>query len=371
MLLHKSVEHDSRVRREARALAAAGHQVTVLHMPREKGEHDGFGDGFEARSINPPAWVRRLPTAVHRTLFLAAFVLAILRLRPDVVHAHDAAMLAPGLAGAWATGSKLVYDSHELATGVPYRDPVWARGIDLLERFAVPRSDAVLTVSPGIAEELRRRYGLRRRPAVVRNLPDPAETDEDFEAPDIRQILGLPSETPLVLHLGAVARERGGESLVVAMRDIPGAHLLFLGADDPAYASALEDLSRRTGVGDRVHFRPSVPVSQIRAHVRQADVGVSLLEDTCENHRLALPNKVFEYLASGLPVVVSDLPEMRAVVEELGAGATVDTAAPQLLGDRIAEVLSSAHDGLRPSGTVPAWDEESARLRELYAGLQA
>jgi glycosyltransferase involved in cell wall biosynthesis len=112
-----------------------------------------------------------------------------------------------------------------------------------------------------------------------------------------------------------------------------------------------------------------VPVAQIRDHVRQADVGVSLLENTCENHRLALPNKVFEYLASGLPVVVSDLPELRELVEGLNAGAAVETADPRLLGERISEVLEDP--GGRPSsGSLPHWSEDSARLGDVYAALQ-
>lgn len=111
MLLHKSVEHDSRVRREARALAAAGHEVTVLHLPRERGEFDGVHDGFAVRSVTPPAWVRRrLPTIVYRLVFLLAFVRAAWRRRAEAVHANDVAMLAPGWLAARLLGARLVYD---------------------------------------------------------------------------------------------------------------------------------------------------------------------------------------------------------------------------------------------------------------------
>src|SRR6187549_4200101 len=108
MLLHKSVEHDSRVRREAGALTAVGHEVTVLHLPRDRGQLDGALEGFEVRSVTPPPWVReRLPTVAYRAVFLLAFLRALRRLRPDAVHAHDAAMLLPGWLGARATGAAL------------------------------------------------------------------------------------------------------------------------------------------------------------------------------------------------------------------------------------------------------------------------
>ena len=121
MLLHKSVEYDSRVRREARALAAAGHSVTVVEL--EPGRRAASSTASRASPPRPPPWVRRaLPFQLYRVVFLGAFLLRLLRLRPDVVHAHDAAMLLPGLLGARLTRARLVYDSHELATGVPYRD---------------------------------------------------------------------------------------------------------------------------------------------------------------------------------------------------------------------------------------------------------
>jgi glycosyltransferase involved in cell wall biosynthesis len=372
MLLHKSVEHDSRVRRAARALAEAGHEVTVLHLPRVRGELDGPLDGFSVRSVTPPAWVRRrLPSTLYRLVFFAAFVRAAGRLRPDIVHAHDAAMLAPGWAAARLTGAKLVYDSHEYAAGVPYRNRTWTLLVTALERLLIRRCAATITVSDGIADRLQTRYALRNRPVVVRNIPDPAEHDPDFEAPDLRDSLGIAPGTPLVLHLGAVARDRGCETLVRAMAHLPEAHLLFLGADDSAYASGLRELAGAEGVGERTHFRPSVPVAQIRAHTRQASVGVSLLEDTCENHRLALPNKVFEYIEAGVPVVASDLPELRRLIVGTGAGKLVD-AVPDRVATAIRDALVDGGPGRSTgpgAGGASSWSEEARRLVRLVDEL--
>lgn len=373
MLLHKSVEHDSRVRRAARALARAGHEVTVLHLPRLRGELDGSLDGFEVRSVTPPAWVRRrLPSAIYRLVFLAAFVRELRRLRPDAVHANDAAMLAPGWAGARLTGAALVYDSHEYAPGVPYRKRGWRLLVIALERTLIRRCAAVITVSDGIAERLQSNYSLRRRPCVVRNLPDPAEHDPGFEAPDLRAVLGIGPGTPLVLHLGAVARDRGCETLVAAMARVPEAQLLFLGADDGAYVERLRERARRSGVDRRVHFRPSVPVGHVCAYASQAGVGVSLLEGTCENHRLALPNKAFEYLAAGLPVVASDLPELRALLQNTGVGWLVDPTDPASVAAGLRGVLAadaSLDAALARAGERLAWSREAERLTGCFARL--
>ena len=363
MLLHKSVEHDSRVRREARALVGAGHEVVVIHAPRGA---DGLGeelDGFGLRAVAPPGWARRLPAVVRRGLLALAFVREVRRVRPEAVHAHDVAMLAPGVAGARLTGARLVYDSHEYAVGVPYRERLWAWLVSTLERVLIRRADVVITVSDGIAERLRERYGLAELPTVVRNLPDPGETDPDFETPDLRADLGVPAGTPLVLHLGAVARDRGGETLVRAAARVPNVHLLFLGADDSGFAAGLAEVARAEGIAERVHFRPSAPVEQIRAHVRQASVGVTLLEDTCDNHRLALPNKLFEYLAAEVPVVASDLPEMRRALAGRPATALVDPADPAAVAAGI-EVVLRDEEEVPPSRFE--WKEDAGRLARAY-----
>ncbi|HET7573778.1 MAG TPA: glycosyltransferase, partial [Solirubrobacterales bacterium] len=363
MLLHKSVEHDSRVRREARALAAAGHEVVVLHAPPEG--TGGRLDGFSVGSVTPPAWTRRA-SWLYRSLLILGFLRELRRRRPDAVHAHDVAMLAPGWLGARLTGAALVYDSHEYARGVPYRERLWAWGVGRLERLLIGRCDGVITVSDGIAERLAADYGLARLPTVVRNVPDPGETDPGFEVPELREALGIDPGAPLVLHLGAVARDRGGAALVRAVAAVPDAHLLFLGADDAGFAASLGELAADEGAARRVHFRPSVPVGQIRAHVRRASVGVSLLEDTCENHRLALPNKLFEYLAAELPVVASDLPEIRRALEGRPATALVDPSDPA----GVAAGLRSALDG---SVAIPPspfrWEDDSRRLCDLYGRL--
>lgn len=368
MLLHKSVEHDSRVRRAARALADAGHDVTVLHLPARAGELDGPLDGFAVRSVTPPPWVRRrLPFALYRIVFFAAFVRAVRRLRPDVVHAHDAAMLAPGWAGARLAGALLVYDSHEYAAGVPYRERSWAAFVTGLERALAARCAAVITVSDGIAERLRERYGLSRAPVVVRNVPDPSAIASSGSVPDLRAELAIPVGVPLIVHLGSIAADRACPTMVRALSDVPGAHLAFVGPDEDERVRALRAEGERAGVVDRLRFVPPVSVGEIVGYARQADLGISLLTGDCENHRLSLPNKVFEYLAAGIPVVVSDLPEVRALVERAAAGAT---AAPNDADAVAAAIRAVIAHKVRPAwDPVAEWLADRDRLVTAYAGL--
>lgn len=372
MLLHKSVEFDSRVRREASALAAAGIDVTVLELANIPAGA-GALDGFARRSVRPPAWLRRwLPFHLYRAAFLWWFVVGIVRARPDVVHAHDAAMLLPGIMGARLIGAKLVYDSHELATSVPYRERTWAAFVAGIERLVVPRCAAVITVSDGIAERLRGRYRLACMPTVVRNV----SALHPGGRGGLRERMEIDAGTPLVLHQGAPAPARGCEILVEALAKVPGAHLAFLGDPEPGYAASLCELIATRGLQERVRLLPSVSLEDLLAHTAEADVGVTLLQDTCLNHRLALPNKLFEYIAAGVPVVAAELPETSRLVTRHGVGWCVapnDSAAlagvlrVALYGPRDPEL----HERLIRAGEELCWERERTRLLELYARLGA
>jgi glycosyltransferase involved in cell wall biosynthesis len=372
MLLHKSVEHDARVRREAKALQEGGHDVVVVHLPRPGQEPRGAsGEGYAIRSATSDGPAGRLPGPPRRAFAAARMARTARRERPDVVHAHDAAMLAPGSSAARRSGTMLVYDSHELATGVPYHSRAWSAVIATVERRFVPRCDAVITVSDGIAERLQQKYGLSERPTVVRNLPDlPPPGDAGVE--DLRQALGSDA-APLILHHGAVAADRGSETLVRSLQHLDGAHLLFLGAEGP-YVDGLRRLSADLALDSRVHFHPPVPLAELLSYSSQADVGVTLLEDTCENHRLALPNKAFEYVAAGIPVVASDLPELSRLVDRYRIGWNADPADPVAVAEALRRAIASRDDDelsarLARAAEELTWRRERQRLLELYERL--
>lgn len=369
MLLHKSVVFDSRVRREARTLAGAGHDVRVLELaPVAEG---ASLDGFRRISVLPSAALRRrLPFHLYRVAFLLEFVRGIVRVRPDVVHAHDAAMLLPGAFGAWSTGAALVYDSHELATSVPYRERSWARFVGAVERLVVPRCAAVITVSDGIAARLRERYRLPVLPTVLRNVSALTPGGQG----GLRAALGIDAVPALVLHQGAPAPDRGCEVLVEAVARMPGVHLAFLGDPEPGYGERLNEFIARLGVGDRVRMLPSVPLEGLLAQTAEADVGVTLLQDTCANHRLALPNKLFEYIAAGVPVVTSALPEAERIVQSYGIGWAARPDDPASVTEKLALALSHRGDAdlaqrLAHARRELAWEREQERLLDLYRRL--
>jgi glycosyltransferase involved in cell wall biosynthesis len=253
---------------------------------------------------------------------------------------------------------------------VPYHGRTWGWIVSAIERAIVPRCAAVITVSDGIATRLRDRYGLSSTPTVVRNVSALQVKGNG----GLRTKLGPGPEVPLVLHQGAPAPDRGCEALLCAAASMDGVHIVFLGDPEPGYHELLSAMVRDKGVTDRVTLLPSVPLDELLAYTAEADVGVTLLQDTCENHRLALPNKLFEYIAAGLPVVASDLPEMNRLIESYGIGWCVEPDRPQALAVTLSHAIAHRGDpGLRRNlvraATELTWSREQVRLTDLYAEL--
>jgi glycosyltransferase involved in cell wall biosynthesis len=244
--------------------------------------------------------------------------------------------------------------------------------VDRIERLVVPRCAAVITVSDGIARRLRDRYRLPELPVVVRNVSALQPNGHG----DLRASLGLDPAAPLVLHQGAPAPSRGCEVLVDAVAQLDGVVLAFLGDPEPGYHDALAQRIREQGVSDRVRLLPSVPLERLLSYTSEADVGVTLLQDTCENHRLALPNKLFEYIAAGVPVVASALPETERLITEYGVGWCVPPDSAQSLAAALQDALRAREDpdlGRRLSHAADElrWAREQVRLLDVYRRLES
>jgi hypothetical protein len=196
---------------------------------------------------------------------MLSFLAAVVRLRPRVVHAHDAAVPLPGLLGARLTGASLVYDSHELASGVAYRRGLLARIVTTIERIGIRRAAAVITVSDSIADRLHSSYRLARRPVVLRNLCA-LRRPEDADPPGgVRTMIGID---------GTTARPAPGRSRPVAR--VPGAH-----PGDGGGAGSSPRVPRDGGAG----------IPHMLAYTREADVGVTLFEPSRRRRDGARPGR--------------------------------------------------------------------------------
>lgn len=291
--------------------------------------------------------------------------------RPDTVHVNDANTLVPGVIIARLVGAGLVYDSHELWL---HRNVRQDRRIaplveKMIERWGIANADAVVTVSASIATWLQREYKLARTPYLVRNVPR-GQSSPDPRKGRLRELAGLSDDTQVIAYGGGITTARGIEETISALPHLHDAvHFVMLGYGEPEYIAGLRAQARSLGVADRVHVVGPVGPDEVADALSDGDVSVVHIRPVVLSYRFALPNKLFESIRAGLPIVASDLPDIRALVTELGVGVLVPGEDPAALGSAIRSVLEDSTEfrknAVAAAGTL-TWDGEAQHLIEAH-----
>lgn len=383
-LVQSPVAGDARVEREAASLASAGHEVTVVGrgVPVGYEPPDGVAtvdagrpgglavgrasaEGSAGRGLRMPSTVEQaarwalLPE--HRARVEAVWRRdagrLVADLRVDVVHAHDLNTIE--LAGSVAAlrDVPMVYDAHELWSGrqLPGRPtPVGSRRQAALELRSARRAEVVLTVSEGIAERLR-----------ARGLPDVRVVRNTFPVRGDEPSAASPPQG--IVYAGRIGPGRDLETVLVASRRHPaGLRTVLVGPADHAY-------ERRLPGPGVVEVLPALPVDEVDDVYRRLGIAAVTLTDSCDNHRLALPNKLFHAVRAGTPVVAADLPEIARVVRRHRLGVLYRPGDPASFADAVATVVGD-HTQL-VSNVVAAraelsWARDETVLLNAYEGLR-
>ena len=374
MLVRNRYTNDSRVEKEARTLVGAGHRVSIVADAGPGLPTHEIRDGSEVHRV-----ARRGPPIPGLRFVIHEWRLArrLRALHPTVLHAHDTNALVPVGLTARRLGLPFIYDAHDLWLGRPRRE----RGrlyfqlsqlyYRLVERRFVPRAAATLTVSPPIVGHLRRVYRL----PVVHLVPNYPEAGAPPARRELRDLPGgeeIDSAKPIVLYLGGLMAGRGLEQLVDAIALVPEAQLVLLG--DGVEQGRLRE--RAAASGASVLVVPPVPPDLVEAYAASAAVGVSPIVPSCLNYRYSLPNKLFQYMAAGIPVVASAFRQVREIVEGSGSGIVVDTTRPDAIARGIRTVLAdpaeAAAMGARGKEAVVDrfnWEASAIVLRDVYQQL--
>ncbi|WP_203432670.1 glycosyltransferase [Jiangella asiatica] len=382
MLVQSPVAGDSRVLREAATLVEAGHEVrivgrdvpdgfvagpgvTVESVSRSRGMRPpGAPAGLAAATSGPQAAVRRtgrwllLPEHRERTeRHWRRAAAALLADRPafDVVHAHDYNTLELGAELARRWSARLIYDSHELwfDRGLPGRPtPVSRRRGRRHEARLAAEAKVVLTVSEGIAQRLR-----GRRLADVRVVRNTFPLG-DHDAPS------LPDRPAGLAYAGRIGPGRDLEAVVGAAALLKPLRTVLAGPADPGY--------RFDPTG--VEVMPPMSLSEVDKLYQELGVAVVTLTDTCENHRLALPNKLFHAVRAGVPVVAANLPELHSVVLHHGLGRLYQPGSASSLATAVQAVAADYAgylEAVRKARPALAWEQDARVLADTYADLEA
>ncbi len=263
--------------------------------------------------------------------FAWALALHLQRIKPQLVIANDLDTLWPSIIAKRKWGSYVIYDSHEYFCEVPelqhrpFKKAIWK----MLERRLIHKTDARITVSDSIAKAYAAEYNLTFN--VVRNVPE-SNTDGAHLKP--RAALGMPeSQTILILQGSGINPGRGAEELIKAMYELPEMVLYIIGSGD-SWQNILNLASDKT-LKNRVRCISRISKTELQSYTAAADIGISIDKPTNLNYKYSLPNKIFDYLQAGLPVLVSRIPELENLLNEFPCGVFIENHNPRHIAEQI------------------------------------
>ncbi len=262
----------------------------------------------------------------------------------------------------------LVYDSHEYFTGVPEltNRPKVQRIWKIIERYIFPKLHDVITVNESIANLYSAEYGILAR--VVRNVP------ETITNPDIadKVSLGISINKSIIILQGAgINVDRGAEEAVLAMKYLDNVLLLIIGGGD--VIDNLKVLIIENQLGEKVQLIPKQPMNTLILYTKCGDIGLTLDKDTNINYKFSLPNKLFDYIQAGIPILASALPEIQKIVEGYQIGMITKSHDPKHIAECIQKMLVEKNqidiwkENLKIAARELCWENEEIVLREVYA----
>lgn len=311
-----------------------------------------LGEGTLPKSIKFAEWTIRIA---------AKFILTNVTL----VNVHNPAVLPLGGAFKLLKRAKLIYDTHELESeryGWSKSRRVLAK---LIERALIRLVDEIIVVSPSIGDWYEKRYA-KRTFAVLNTQSYKPATDKGL----LREKLEIAKDKTIFIYQGSLSSGRGIENLLEAFikgRDRDRV-IVFMGF------GPLEPIIKLASLEfDNIYFHPPVAPEVIVNYTSSGDAGFVLFESACLSHYLSLPNKFFEYAMAGVPIIVTDLPEMKRLVESYGIGYVIkDNSVEEITGvmDRLdRERISTFKHNLASFNKIYNWETQEETLSSIYNGL--
>lgn len=343
---------DNRVHKVATSLQKFGYEVLLIGR---KLKH--------SQPINRRYKTKRFRLVFNKSAFFYAeynlrLFFFLLFSKADVFLSNDLDTLFANYLSAKIKNKKLVYDSHELYTEVPELvnrpkiQKIWLK----IEQFILPKLKYSYTVCDSIAEYYNKKYGVEME--VVRNVPFLNKQD----------IPKTKNEKKVIIYQGAVNIGRGLEEAISAMQFLSNFELWILGLGD--IFDVLKKLTKDLNLEEKVKFFGRIEIEKLKEFTVQANLGISFEKNMGLNYYYALPNKIFDYIHSNIPVLCSNLPEMSKIVKKYNIGWILNSHEPEQIAQQIEQIFSEISSGktfdFNEAQNELNWENEEIVLKENF-----
>ncbi|MDC1143555.1 glycosyltransferase [Porticoccaceae bacterium] len=360
--------NDSRVLKTSNSLIQFGYKVTVVAM-HGKGlvEKEMIGDiNVDRVNLTSRSWPKYKPIQLLK--YFEFVCRAFWRYKSvDIIHCNDLSALPVGLLiKLLGKDVKVVYDCHEYETEIHGLKGLEKKVKKNLERLLIRFSDQVITVSDSIADEYVRLYGIPK-PRLVLNCP-PYQRTAEYNI--FRETFGIREDQHIFLYQGGLSKGRGIEILLEVFEKLSSDKNVLVCMGYGPLKGLIEEKSKLSNI---IYFHPAVSPQVLLKYTSSADYGIAFIEDTCLSYRYCLPNKIFEYMMAGLPLLVSNVFEMKRFVEthQVGIVARENSLEGfiQAVKTSIDQNYIETVENVIKARSVFCWRTQEEVLKEVYRDI--
>lgn len=354
--------HDQRVLKIAETADRLYGDVTII----------GRRSGECCDSTFVPFMTRRFKMLFRKGFLFYSFFnlrlfLYLLFHKADILVSNDLDTLLPNWLVSKIRKSVLVFDSHEYFTGVPeLQNRTFVRWVwKTIERSILPGLQNVMTVSESIALKYKVEYGIES--AIVRN----CSRSSNLISPYTRKELELNDEHLLLILQGTgINTDRGGIELIDALRNTENVALFVIGSGN--VIQLMKERVIDLNLAERIRFLPKMSWNEMMRYTKSVDAGLSLDKNSSINHSFSLPNKVFDYISAGIPVISGSLPEVNKITGAFNCGIIISEVNPTEISRAIIKLrdnkafLAELKMNAVAASEVLNWENENHVVEEFY-----
>ena len=305
----------------------------------------------------------------YTELNLRLFFILLFR-KKTLLYANDLDTLLPNFLVSKLSRAKIIYDSHELFTEAPelihrkFVQKFWLS----IEQLIFPRLSHIITVNNSIAQTYRELYG--KELLVIRNIPDKYQPTQYFSKAELE----IPESSFLIVIQGSGLNiERGIEEAVLAMKQLEDSTLMLVGDGD--VMPVVKELIKLNRLEDKVKIYGRRPYEEMMQFTMHADLGLTLDKPLSKNYEFSLPNKVFDYMHAGTPILASRLIEIERVINTHKVGVILTEVSPDAIATAISELKSQPElllqlkEACRKASEIENWENEQQKLELLIRSV--
>jgi len=363
--LKGNINYDARVQKFIRTLIDFGFEIKLIVWNWEPiiFNHPRL-DIIEANMSNYKIPRNPLITFLLNIKFCYLISVKIKKIRPQFCHFNDLDTFISTLFLRKNSKIKFIYDAHELfpeAQTEPIKRTIW----NILERIIIKKADAIIVPEINRAKYLCRKYSLKKEPSVINNFPNYTEVDSQIAKKQRRKLKLL--NRKIIIYQGIIGPARFIEKMLEALIFLPDEYVfLLIGISFKNYQQKIKKHAKQAGIAHRVIFYSNVEPKNMLQILAIGDVGLAFYGNATLNDYYCAPNKVFDYIMAGIPVVTNMTPSLN-MLNGFASVALIEQIEPKFISEGIKRAVNKKETVSEENKRKFSWENLERKIKGVYS----